>query len=147
MLYFPGIKHPFYVWQCFVMFCFVLLCFGTTSVTNCLVICKCYCHFHCLGFYCFLPITVISMIFQSLSQWWIQAQLSMHVHGSSLGFACLYVAVRWRYAKALMRRRQVLIMDGYRQTSNIIRTLVSNEILDHPDVVGAAPTAISSFST
>ena len=41
--------------------------------------------------------------------------------------------------------------DGYRQVSNISRTLVGNLIVDHSDVVGvspvgAAPTA-SSFST
>ena len=39
----------------------------------------------------------------------------------------------------------------YRQTSNIRRTLVGNEILDHSDVVGASPVGAapttSSFST
>ena len=39
----------------------------------------------------------------------------------------------------------------YRQTSNISNTLVDNEIVDHSDVVGAAPTGdaptTSSFST
>ena len=34
----------------------------------------------------------------------------------------------------------------YRQVSNIRRTLVGNKIVDHSDVVGAAPTT-SSFST
>ena len=34
----------------------------------------------------------------------------------------------------------------YRQISNISRTLVGNKIVDHSDVVGAAPTT-SSFST
>ena len=33
----------------------------------------------------------------------------------------------------------------YRQVPNISRTLVDNKIVDHSDVVGAAPT--SSFST
>ena len=40
---------------------------------------------------------------------------------------------------------------AYRQTSNISRTLVGNEIVDHSDVVGAAPVGAapttSSFST
>ena len=39
----------------------------------------------------------------------------------------------------------------YRQVSNIRRTLVSNKIVDHSDVVGAAPVGAapttSSFST
>ena len=39
----------------------------------------------------------------------------------------------------------------YRQTSNIIRTLAGNEIVDHSDVVGASPVGAapttSSFST
>ena len=39
----------------------------------------------------------------------------------------------------------------YRQTSNIRRTLVGNSIVDHSDVVGAAPVGAapttSSFST
>ena len=39
----------------------------------------------------------------------------------------------------------------YRQTSNIIRTLVGNKIVDHSDVVGASPVGAapttSSFST
>ena len=34
----------------------------------------------------------------------------------------------------------------YIQTSDISLTLVGNEIIDHPDVIGAAPTT-SSFST
>ena len=34
----------------------------------------------------------------------------------------------------------------YRQVSNISGTLVGNEIVDHSDVVGAAPTT-TSFST
>ena len=39
----------------------------------------------------------------------------------------------------------------YSQTSNISRTLLGNEIVDHSDVVGASPADIaattSSFST
>ena len=39
----------------------------------------------------------------------------------------------------------------YRQVSNIRRTLVGNEIVDHSDVVGASPVGAapttSSFST
>ena len=35
----------------------------------------------------------------------------------------------------------------YRKTSNIKRTLVGNKIVDHSDVVGAAPSTTSSFST
>ena len=35
---------------------------------------------------------------------------------------------------------------SYRKTSNISRTLVGNKIVDHSDVVGAAPTTFS-FST
>ena len=41
--------------------------------------------------------------------------------------------------------------DIYRKTSNISRTLVGNEIVDHSDVVGASPIGAapttSSFST
>ena len=40
---------------------------------------------------------------------------------------------------------------GYRQVSNIRRTLVGNKIVDHSDIVGASPVGaaptISSFST
>ena len=40
---------------------------------------------------------------------------------------------------------------GYRQVSNISRTLVGNKIVDHPDVVGASPVGAApttaSFST
>ena len=40
---------------------------------------------------------------------------------------------------------------NYHQTSNISRTLVGNEIIDHSDVVGASPVGAapttSSFST
>ena len=40
---------------------------------------------------------------------------------------------------------------SYRQASNITRTLVANEIADHPDVAGASPVGatptISSSST
>ena len=39
----------------------------------------------------------------------------------------------------------------YRQTSNVMHTLVGNKIVDHSDVVGASPVGaaptISSFST
>ena len=42
-------------------------------------------------------------------------------------------------------------LDNYRQTSNISRILVGNQIDDHSDVVGASPVgaapATSSFST
>ena len=42
-------------------------------------------------------------------------------------------------------------IDAYRQVSNIRRTLVGNEIVDHSDVVGSSPvgaaTTTSSFST
>ena len=41
--------------------------------------------------------------------------------------------------------------DAYRQVSNIKRTLVGNQIVDHSDVVGASPVGAapttSSFST
>ena len=44
-----------------------------------------------------------------------------------------------------------MLVDIYRQTFNICRTLVGNKIVDHSDVVGAAPTGdaptTSSFST
>ena len=40
---------------------------------------------------------------------------------------------------------------NYHQTSNIIRTLVANKMVDHSDVVGASPVGsaptTSSFST
>ena len=43
------------------------------------------------------------------------------------------------------------IRDNYRKTSNISRTLVSNNIVDNLDVVGASPVGAapttSSFST
>ena len=43
------------------------------------------------------------------------------------------------------------ILHGYRKPSNIGRTLVGNEIVDHSDVVGASPIGAapttSSFST
>ena len=43
------------------------------------------------------------------------------------------------------------MMLDYRQATNISRTLVGNEIVDHPDVVGASPVGAapttSSFST
>ena len=42
-------------------------------------------------------------------------------------------------------------IQDYRQTSNIRRTLIGNKIVDHSDVVGAAPVvaapSTSSFST
>ena len=45
----------------------------------------------------------------------------------------------------------VLPWNMYRQVSNIRRTLVSNKIVDHSDVVGASPVGAapttSSFST
>ena len=51
----------------------------------------------------------------------------------------------------LINHRIIVIKQNYRKTSNIRRTFVGNEIVDHSDVVGAspvgaAPTA-SSFST
>ena len=43
------------------------------------------------------------------------------------------------------------LVNDYRQTSNIICTLVGNKIVDHSDVVGASPVGAapttSSFST
>ena len=43
------------------------------------------------------------------------------------------------------------IYKGYRQVSNIKRTIVGNKIVDHSDVVGASPVGAapttSSFST
>ena len=43
------------------------------------------------------------------------------------------------------------VIQDYRQVSNIRRTLVGNEIVDHSDVVGASPVGVapttSSFST
>ena len=42
-------------------------------------------------------------------------------------------------------------MMNYRETSNIIRTLTDNKIIDNSDVVGASPVGValttSSFST
>ena len=37
----------------------------------------------------------------------------------------------------------VVLMKSYRQTYNINGTLVGNEIVNHADVVGAAPTTSS----
>ena len=45
----------------------------------------------------------------------------------------------------------MMLLLCYRQASNIRRSLVGNEIVDHSDVVGASPVGaaptISSFST
>ena len=53
---------------------------------------------------------------------------------------CMYVHKRMRMSIYM-----------YRKTSNIRRTLVSNKIGDHSDVVGASPVGVapttSSFST
>ena len=38
-------------------------------------------------------------------------------------------------------------MDTYRQTCKISRTLVGNKIVDHSDVVGAAPVGILDLTT
>ena len=50
--------------------------------------------------------------------------------------------------EALTKKLRIKI---YRQVSNIRRTLVGNQIVDHPDVVGASPVGAapttSSFST
>ena len=44
-----------------------------------------------------------------------------------------------------------ILKHGYRQVSNILRTLIGNKIVDHSDVVGASPVGAapttSSFST
>ena len=48
-------------------------------------------------------------------------------------------------------RDVVVILNEYRQVSNISRTLVGDKIVDHSDVVGASPVGAapttSSFST
>ena len=45
----------------------------------------------------------------------------------------------------------IMLYGKYRKTSNIIRTLVGNKIVDNSDVVGASPVGAapttSSFST
>ena len=54
------------------------------------------------------------------------------------------------FGKVSLGRPQMWI-EMYRQVSNIRRTLVGNEIVDHSDVVGASPVGTapttSSFST
>ena len=59
----------------------------------------------------------------------------------------------WIYTKGAgcrFLKTKTAIVD-YRKTSNIIRTLVGNKIVDHSDVVGASPVGAapttSSFST
>ena len=61
-----------------------------------------------------------------------------------------YTSMIWRhYSKWPMKSCGTF--ESYHQTSNISRTLVGNEIVDHSDVVGASPVAAapttSSFST
>ena len=45
----------------------------------------------------------------------------------------------------------VIMIDYYRKTSNISRTLIGNKIVDNSDVAGASPIGaaptVSSFST
>ena len=52
-------------------------------------------------------------------------------------------SISHRYVCFLLR---FVLLWLYHQTSNISRSLVGNKIVDHSDVVGAAPTT-SSFST
>ena len=67
-------------------------------------------------------------------------------------FSCRWFERSWRPSVVMPHNYpQFVINEDYRQVSNIGRTLVGNEIVDHSDVVGAspvgaAPTA-SSFST
>ena len=92
-----------------------------------------------------------------------------HVCPLYVPFLCsepMLVLVRWQtkhHLSALQMTHNVIKhviilwkrrVDGiitYRKTSNIIRTLVGNEIVDHSDVVGAPPVGAapttSSFST
>ena len=62
---------------------------------------------------------------------------------SSLGWESAYEAFDYQSF--------LIIIDDYRKTSNIRRTLVGTKIVDHSDVVGASPVGVapttSSFST
>ena len=59
-----------------------------------------------------------------------------------------YITLKWCW---LIVDRISINLGYYRQVSNIRRTLVGNEIVDHSDVVGASPVGpaptTSSFST
>ena len=63
----------------------------------------------------------------------------------------LHIVIEYTFTTEWFGTPSLEKMNVYRQVSNISRTLVSNKIVDHSDVVGAspvgaAPTA-SSFST
>ena len=65
------------------------------------------------------------------------------------------MAITWKQIQQWYLSHQLLELYwkllNYRQVSNIRRTLVGNEIVDHSDVVGASPVGVapttSSFST
>ena len=62
-----------------------------------------------------------------------------------------YILVEKGIAKTIQSKTKPSISLMYRQVSNISRTLVGNENVDHSDVVGASPVGAapttSSFST
>ena len=58
----------------------------------------------------------------------------------------LAILFRCEYIDKMSNSIAQVSCSNYRKTSNISHTLVGNEIVDHLDVVGAAPTT-SSFST
>ena len=51
------------------------------------------------------------------------------------------------YSPCAVGFHQKSYQNNYREVSNISRTLVSNEIVDHSDVVGTSTKTTSSFST
>ena len=61
--------------------------------------------------------------------------------------------VKWKVFPChnVIMKMLIKSVETYRQVSNIRRTLVSNKIVDHSDVVGASPVGAaattSSFST
>ena len=75
------------------------------------------------------------------------------VPGGPINKSAIVQAILWYLGggKPLHEPMMTLSPDTYRQVSNISRTLVGNEIVDHSDVVGASPVGAapttSSFST
>ena len=96
---------------------------------------------------------IIGITHQQLSVTWNLKQFSVsHMKPEQFSQSItwnlnLKVPINWKPN----HRNSECIKSIYRKVSNISRTLVGNEIVDHSDVVGAAPVgaapATSSFST
>ena len=108
----------------------------------------------------------ISYTGKMTSQYWIRAQLILPITGTWV----LFIYGQWEMtlqmlyllslAETLISHNRDWVLRAvqyeilfyqYRKVSNIIRTLVGDEIVDHSDVVGASPAGAapttSSFST